>query len=106
MRLGFSALRHQLFQFKIIETPVCDYCSIENETTVHYLLHCPAFSLERTRLLCSLTDIIPYNIFSDLQNEHDIANCLLSGSDMLNEDMNCNVLTSVLTFIEETERFM
>ena len=105
IRLGLSPLRYHLYQFNIIDSPLCENCNIEMETTIHYFLHCPAYSHARTRLLCSLTEILPFDVLRNLQDECNLTDCILFGSDMLDNQTNRNIFECALHFISETKRF-
>ena len=52
LRLGLSHLRDHKFKHNFLDclNPIC-CCSKDIETTVHYLLHCPIFSDERSFFL-------------------------------------------------------
>ena len=77
LRLGFSHLREHKFRQNFHDTlnPLCP-CSLEPETTSHYLLHCHNFSSSRLALMNDLNLIEPTN--SQL-NETALANILVYG---------------------------
>ena len=58
LRLSFSHLnKHEFcYNFRNTVNPFC-LCNAETETTSHYLLHCPIFSEQRTKLLESLSNL-------------------------------------------------
>ncbi len=45
---------------------MCQYCILEDETTEHYVLHCPAFTVPRMLYLQELINV--------LDHDYDIAN--------------------------------
>ena len=82
LRLNFSHLsQHRLFHnFWNTGNPFCLY-NAENETTSHYLLRCPLFSEQRTKLINLELEIL-INLDNTLLNHCDdgIVNILLYGS--------------------------
>ena len=75
LRLGFSYLREHKYthNFHDIPNPLCP-CSVEPETTSHYLLHCHNFSSSRLALMNDL-NLIDHTV-SQL-NETALANTSL-----------------------------
>ena len=75
LRLNFSHLNEHKFRhnFRDFVNPFC-LCNAKTETTSHYLLRCPLFSEEKTKLLESLS-----NLDDTLLNhcDDDIVNALL-----------------------------
>ena len=104
MRLGLSPLSQHLFQFHIIDNPICNFCQLRKESTKHFFLHCPAFSFPRTKLLMSIIEKIPFQFISQI-NEDEIVHILLNGHDALPFSTNKNIFSSALEFIRETKRF-
>ena len=82
LRLGFSHLREHRFKHNFHDTlnPLCS-CSLEPETTSHYLLCCHNFSSARLALMNDLNLIDP--TISQL-NETALANLLLYGDSKKN----------------------
>ena len=82
LRLNFSHLsQHRLFHnFWNTGNPFCLY-NAENEITSHYLLRCPLFSEQRTKLINLELEIL-INLDNTLLNHCDdgIVNILLYGS--------------------------
>ena len=58
LRLGLSHLRDHKFKHNFLDclNPIC-CCGKDIETTVHYLLHCPIFSDERSIFLNNIRSI-------------------------------------------------
>jgi ribonuclease HI/endonuclease/exonuclease/phosphatase family metal-dependent hydrolase len=51
LRTGHAPLHDHLFRMKQVDSPLCPACERARETVHHYLLLCPAFTEQRTRLL-------------------------------------------------------
>ena len=79
LRLTFSHFNEDKFRHGFIDTidPMCK-CSVETETTLHFLLHCRLYSNIRTELLDDI-----YTADSSLTNYPDekLLNILLYGSE-------------------------
>ena len=58
LRLGLSHLRDHTFKHNFLEclNPIC-CCGKDIERTVHYLLHCPIFSYERSIFFINIRNI-------------------------------------------------
>lgn len=50
LRIGHTILNKHLHRIKRADTPVCPACHHEDETIMHYLLHCPAHANAREEL--------------------------------------------------------
>ena len=48
---GHCSLNTHRFRLRLAPSPACDYCGQEEETTVHFLLECPAFVRQRVVFL-------------------------------------------------------
>ena len=59
LRINISNLRAHKFHHNFLDTlyPLCS-CSLDIESTSHYLLRCPFYTYIRNTLLESITDII------------------------------------------------
>ena len=57
--LGLSHLREHKFKqsFQDSINPLCS-CSLDVESTIHYFLHCPQFTIERHTLLNTISQIV------------------------------------------------
>ena len=104
MRLGLSALKHQLHTFGIIDNPICDFCHLANETTTHYFLECPMFAMPRISFIVSLTDIIPFHVLSQLSDQ-GLIELVLKGSSHLSKSVNLELFKTVQQYIVDTCRF-
>ena len=58
LRLGLSRLREHKFKqcFQDSINPICS-CSLDVESTIHYFLHCPLFTIGRHILLNVISQI-------------------------------------------------
>ena len=104
MRLGLSALRAHLFQYTIVDSPICTFCNMQSETEIHYIFHCPTFAAQRAILLANIVDIMPYGVLAAL-GERDLAKTLLFGSERLTFQTNCKLFEAFQEFIVNTKRF-
>ena len=102
LRLDSCALNFYLLKIGSKASPAC-LCGFEYESINHYFLHCPIFSVPRSRLLSSAAQILAdrWLAMSELQ----IINVCLNGSSLLSEDENVNIFYCVQCFIKESNRF-
>ena len=58
LRLGLSHLREHKFKYSFQDSinPLCS-CSLDVESTIHYFIHCPQFTIERHILLNAISPI-------------------------------------------------
>ena len=103
MRVGLSHLREDKFKHSFQDTlnPICN-CGEDNETTSHYLLHCPDYLRERKTLLNKVSSIVP-NIF-DFNNDQ-LTEILLYGKEDLDNINNTSILDATINYLIETKRF-
>ena len=103
LRLGFSHLPEHNFRHNFHDTmsPLCS-CSLEPETTSHYLLYCHNFSSARLALMNDLNLMDP-NI-SHL-NETALTNILLYGYSKKSTSENSKILQRTIRHIFATKRF-
>ena len=102
LRLGLSHLREHKFRHNFHDTlnPLCS-CSLEPETTSHYLLCCHNFSSARLALMNDLNLIDP--TVSEL-NETALANILLCGDSRKSTSKNSKILKCTSKYIFTTKR--
>ena len=103
MRVNLSHLREHKFRHNFLDTinPLCS-CSLETESTNHYLLRCPHYSHTRKTLTDNLTGIIgSISNFSDKQ----LVELLLYGNVKFNIDLNTSILENTITLLKTTQRF-
>ena len=101
--LGLSHLRDQKLKHSFQDSlnPFCN-CSLDIESTAHFLPHCPTYITERRTLLSTITNID--NNFLDLC-EPVLIRTLLFGSNSFDTYANTNVLNATIEQILSTKRF-
>ncbi len=104
LRLGLSHLRAHLFQYNLIDNPICQFCNLEPETTSHYILRCPTYNTVRVRFLIGLITLLDRNYVASL-NDDKIVDLFLKGDPLLNHDTNVNIITMAQQFIVDSKRF-
>ena len=103
LKFNFSHLNEHKFRHNFQETVNPFYrCDAKTETTGHYLLRCPLFSDQRTKLLESLS-----NLNDTLLNHCDdgIVNILFYGSSKYSFSTNNKVLSVTIEFLGSTKLF-
>ena len=103
LRLDFSHLREHKFRHNFNDSlnPMCA-CSLEPETTLHFLLHCRYYNNLRLTLMSELFAIdpsIPH------LNEASLVKLLLFGDKKYNSNSNRNILCSTISYIKKSLRF-
>ena len=103
LRLGLSHLRDHKFKHNFLDclNPIC-YCGQDIETSVHYLLHCPIFSDERSIFFNNIRRI-DENILSD--SDPKISDTLLFGNSSFNDTKNTSILNTTIDYILSTKKF-
>ena len=103
LRVNFSHLRDHKFKHSFQDTinPLCT-CSLEAETTIHFILHCPYYENERHILLASIRSI-KSSILD--QNDNNIVKTLLYGLSSLSETQNTSILNATMEFLISSNRF-
>ena len=103
LRLGFSHLREHKFRHNFSDTinPIC-LCSIEPETTSHFLLHCPNYINLRIDLMSELHMID--STITQLDDTH-LVDLLLYGNSRFNFDTNRKILLTSISYIKNSKRF-
>ena len=104
LRLGLSHLRAHLFQYNLIDNPICQFCNLEPETTSHYILRCPTYNTVRVRFLIGLIALLDRDYVASL-NDDKIVDLFLHGDPLLNHDINVNIITMAQQFIVDSKRF-
>ena len=103
LHFGLSHLYEHKFKHSFQDSlnPLCK-CSIEGESTLHVLLHCPMYSNDRSSLLNTLR-----NIDCKLLGNTDssLTQMLLYGNPSLDVITNSLVLNATTDFILFTKRF-
>ena len=82
--------------------PMCN-CGAAIETTVHYLLRCRLYSVQRVELLYGV-----YKLDSTLQNssEDRLLTVLLYGSEKYALNVNKEIIRLTISFLKASERFV
>ena len=103
LRLGLSHLRDHKFKHNFLDclNPIC-CCGKDIETTVHYLLHCPIFSDERSISFNNIRSI-DENVLSG--SDSRISETLLFGISSFNDTKNTSILNSTIDYILSAKRF-
>ena len=63
IRLGLSCLNGHLFKYNIVDNPFCPNCYDHVESTIHYFLECPVYSVQRVMLLHNVS--VLYNTLTN-----------------------------------------
>ena len=103
LRLGFSHLREHKFRHNFSDTinPLCP-CSLEPETTTHFLLHCRNYSNLCTTLMSDLYSIDPSRIVT---NETNLVQLLLFGNSKYDFETNRKILLTTIKYLKNSLRF-
>ena len=103
LRVNLSHLREHKFHHNFLDTlnPLCS-CSLEIESTSHYLLRCRFYTYIRRALLDNIT-----NLIGDISNFSDdkLMNLLLYGDNIHSVEVNSAILKYTLIFLKSSERF-
>ena len=103
LRVKLSHLREHKFRHNFLDTinPLCT-CSLEVESTNHYLLRCPFFAPTRKHLLDNIVDLIgPISNLSD----DNLVELLLYGSESYDIELNASILKCTIIFLKSSGRF-
>lgn len=102
LRLGLSKLKSHLFTYSIIADPSCPNCPIgTKETTLHYLLQCPAFAAPREELFRRLRELLP---LTTINNKKQVQ-ILVHGIPTESLNLNRQIFSIVHQYISNTGRF-
>ena len=85
--------------FKDALSPMCD-CRSETETTDHFFLRCPLFTLNRQKLLNGL-----FKIDLSSRNLRDELLLDINGFDKYKDNVNKKILLCTIIFIKNIKRF-
>jgi hypothetical protein len=103
LRVEFSDLRSHRFHHNFnCVSPICS-CLLEEESTEHYLLRCPRFSVFRETLKSNLIAAVNPEILN-LPDDH-LTCILLYGSEAFNFISNKIILEITIHFIKSSSRF-
>ena len=103
IRLGLSHLREHKFKhsFQDSRNRLCS-CSLDVESTNHYFLHYPQFTMERHTLLNTISEI--NNKLLD-SNESNLIQHLLFGDPSKDTETNTEILNATVNYVLTTKRF-
>ena len=103
LTLDLGQLQNYKFKHNFLDclNPIC-CCGKDVETTVHYLLHCPIFSDERSIFLSDIRSI-DENILSG--SDSRITETLLFGIYSFNDTKNISLLNTTIDYVLSTKRF-
>ena len=102
LRLNLSHLREHKFRHNFLDTinPLCS-CSLEVESTRHYLLRCPFYVHIRKILLDNIVELNGgISNFSD----DNLINLLLYGDEIYSVEVNSSILRNTISFLNSSER--
>ena len=104
LRLGLSHLNEHKFRHNFRDTinPLCT-CSLEPETAIHFLLHCPYHNIHRKTLFESFSAID--ETISDLSDPNFVTLLLYGNIRLYSNEQNTYILNSTISFIKSSERF-
>ena len=101
LRLGLIYLREHKFKYSFQDFLNLCRCDLDNESTTHFLLHCPTCITERGTLLSTIETT---NNFLDLCGPVLIGT-LLFGSNSVDKGANTNVLSATIDYILSSKIF-
>ena len=103
LRLNLSHLREHKFRHNFLDTinPLCS-CSVEIESTKHYLLRCPFYIDIRRTLLDNIVEVI--GSISNLA-ENELIELLLYGNGIYSIETNTAILKRTIVYLKSSERF-
>ena len=101
--VNFSHLTEHKFQHNFLDTlnPLCS-CSLEIESTSHYLLRCPFYTYLRRALTENITEIIV--TIADL-SEDKFVKLFLYGDEENSIEVNACILKNTISFLKSSKRF-
>ena len=100
LRVGLSRLRQHKKRHNFADTPsdLC-LCKTGVESTIHYLLHCPFFTSQRTVLFSTVE-----NIVHGKNINMDSVYLLLYGDPSLSVSENQKIISATIDYIDKTNR--
>ena len=103
LRLRLSHLREHQFKHSFQDSinPLCS-CSLDVESTIHYFLHCPLFTIERHTLLNTISQIDNKLLDS---NESNLIQHLLFGDPSKDRETNTEISNATVNYVLRTKRF-
>ena len=83
---------------------MCQNCFLESETTEHFILRCPTFTVQRMLYLQGLTNVLDLDYIANLSDD-DIVQLFLHGDSALSNTTNFDLFSMAQTYIIDTSRF-
>ena len=103
IRVCFSDLRDHRFNHNFnCVNPTC-FCGLGDETTVHFFICCPRYTILRNTYLSKISDILKSDI-SVLPDDH-LTHVLMYGSNVYNNIINESIIKETIYFIKNSKRF-
>ena len=103
LRVDLSTLKCHKKNHNVMDT-ANDWCAFlwAREDTQHYLLKCTLFSVQRVKLISTVTNLLANTNFHHLINDYKL---YLYGHHTLTNDTNKNINLSTILYIKDTGRF-
>ena len=104
LRLNLSHLYEHKFRHNFQDTvnTLCS-CSLEYESTTHFLLHCPFYNNQRIALFVGIRDI--YVTISNLSEDNLINTLLYGNNELYNSETNTRIFNCTICYLKSSERF-
>ena len=105
IRVGLSPLKSHKQSHNFQDTPdeTC-LCTLNAETSHHYLLHCPNFIEQRHELFQFLNPLMLANNMRFLDDKN-LVHLLLYGHEKFKLHENQSILKATINFVQKTSRF-
>ena len=103
-RVGLSPLKFHKKRHNFADTAndLCD-CGLASEDLAHFLFYCPLYTIPRITLSTAVSNILHLNNLQHLSHNVEIH---IFGHHLLNPIDNKIILSSTITFIKDTQRFL
>ena len=105
LRVGLSPLKSHKYRHNFIDTPsdICD-CTLDVETTRHFLLVCPLYSTQRDTLMETINPLLILNDLEEI-TEVNLVKLLLYGHDSFNLFENKIVIKATIQYLKGSGLF-
>ena len=106
LRMGLSGLNAHRKRYHFIDYSTCPKCHAKKEDSIHYLLQCPAYAVQRAELITSLQQLLPEVLFTNAsrRSQIDLVNKIISGINQ--EGIDLQIFETASQYIKSTERFI
>jgi hypothetical protein len=109
MRMGLSGLSAHRFEYNHIDDPKCLNCNRGTESTLHYLILCPAYQEPRQIFLSDICDVLTRNNleidFLNIHFRNYLVDTCLRGDTNLDFPSNLEIFEITQKFVKESHRF-